>query len=62
MSPDQVRVFKSTLSDCPGFRIVAYTHRLDVITDDGKRHAFTEEEAFLKFAGDFLAELTKGRN
>jgi len=55
MTPDQVRHFKSSVSGF-GFRIVAFTHRLDVITRDGKRHKFFEEKAFLKFVGDLIEE------
>ncbi len=47
MSPDTVRFFASIFSGFKGFRIVPYTHRLGVITPDGKRHVFTEEKAFL---------------
>ncbi len=62
MTSDQIRRIASSFSDFKGFRIVAYTRRLDVITDDEKRHEFLDEKDFLKFAGDFLAESTKGRN
>ncbi len=62
MSPNKVRFYRESFSGYQGFRIVAYTRRLDVITDDEKRHEFLEEKEFLKFAGAFLVESTKERN
>ncbi len=59
MSPNNVRFFASGFSRFKGFRIVPYTHRLGVMTHDGKRHVFLEEADFWKFAGDLSAQLIK---
>ncbi len=56
MSPDIVRFFASRFSGFKGFRIVPYPHSLGVFTHDGKRHVFTEEKAFLTFAGNLVID------
>ena len=59
MSPDIVHHIASSFLGFKGFRIVPYTHRLGVVTHDGKRHVFVEEADFWKFAGDLTAQIIK---